>query len=154
MKIKELYENIIVMLYTIVLAVTTVVVVLYSRDIYSKVNKDNVKFENIEVATSYLNVKIRQNDKSNTLNVVTLAKLNEPALHISKTENDVWIYEYQGSLVQEDTKKGELPKQTDYFKIAEITDFNITLENNKIEYSVSIDENYKETMAITLRSDK
>ncbi len=154
MKIKELYENIIVMLYTIILAVTTVVVVLYSRDIYAKVNNDNAKLQNIEVATSYLNVKIRQNDKSDAISVETVADLNVPALFISKNNNDVWIYKYDGSLVQEDTEKGALPKQSNYFKIADITDFDITLVNDKIEYSVSIDENYIETMAISLRSDR
>ncbi len=154
MKIRELYENIIVMLYTIILAITTVVVVLFSRDIYSKVNKDNAKLENIEVATSYLNVKIRQNDKSETINVKTLSDLNESALLISKPNKDIWIYEYDGSLIQEDTEKNVLPTQNNYFEIAEITEFNVALVDNKIEYSLSVDENYVETMAISLRSDK
>ncbi len=154
MKIKELYENIIVMLYTIILAVTTVVVVLYSRDIYSKINIDNAKIENIEVATSYLNVKIRQNDKSNTISVENIESINEPALFISKEESDIWIYEYNGSLIQEDTPKGEQPKQSEYLEIAEVSDFDITLENNRIEYSISVDDSIHETMAIYLRSDK
>ncbi len=154
MKIKELYENIIVMLYTIILAIMTVVVVLYSRDIYYKVDLDNERIENIEVATSYLNVKIRQNDKSNAIDVKNVADLNEPALVISRADNDIWIYKYGTNLVQEDIPKGELPTQKNYFEIAEITDFNISLEDNKIEYSVIVDSVYKETMAIFLRSDK
>ncbi len=154
MKIKELYENIIVMLYTIILAVTTVVVVLYSRDIYSKVNNDNAKIKDIEVATSYLNVKIRQNDKSNTIKVETLEDLNEPALFISKTDSDVWIYEYEGNLIEESTPKGDLPKQVNYFEIADVEDFNISLTDKKIEYTITVDEEYKETMALCLRSDK
>ncbi len=154
MKIKELYENIIVMLYTIILAVTTVVVVLYSRDIYTKINKDNAKLENMEVAASYLNVKIRQNDKSNTIDVKKIADLNESALFISKDDKDIWIYEYDGSLIQEDTAKGELPAQQEYLKIATITDFDVSLKSNKVEYSLAVDENQKETMAIFLRSDK
>ncbi len=154
MKIKELYENIIVMLYTIILAVTTVVVVLYSRDIYSKINKDNTKIENMEVATSYLNVKIRQNDKSNTINVQNIESINEPALFISKEENDIWIYEYNGYLVEENSAKGEQPKQAEYFEIAEISSFDISINNNKIEYNISVDENNEETMAVYLRSDK
>ncbi len=152
-KIKELYENIIVMLYTIILAITTVVVVLYSRDIYSKVNIDNAMTEDIEVATSYLNVKIRQNDKSNTVDVKNIESLNQPALFISKTENDIWIYQYNENLVQEDTPKGEMPQQKNYFEIAEISDFNISKVDKRIEYSLAVEDIYEETMAISLRSD-
>ncbi len=153
MKIKDIYENIIVMLYIIILTIATAAIILYSRDIYSKVNIYTQDFQNLEVAMSYVNVKVRQKDKSGVISVKTLETLNENALVFTENNTVTWVYEYDNKLVEEKTAIGEYPKFTNYLTIAEIADFDVSLRNKLLKYKVTVNDDLKDSSTINIRSD-
>ncbi len=153
MKIKDIYENIIVMMYIIILTIATAVIILYSRDIYSKVNAYTLDFQNLEVAMSYVNVKVRQKDKSGVISVKPIESLDENALVFTEDETATWIFEYENKLIEEKTKKGEQPTFTNYITIAEIEDFEVNLKDKLLEYDVVVNEKLKDRTVLNIRSD-
>lgn len=154
MKIRDIYENIIIMLYIVVLAVVTVFIILYSKNIYAKVDKYNSKFEDLEVAMSYINVKVRQNDKMGTISVKTVENLNTDALVFKHSDYDAWIYEYDNMLIESKVQGSLQPTQDEYIKIADIENFELSLNDKLLKYSILVDEDLEETLSLSLRSDK
>lgn len=135
------------------LAVVTVFIILYSKDIYSKVDKYNNKFEDLEVAMSYINVKVRQNDKKSTISIKNVETLNTDALVFKHSDYDAWIYEYNDMLIESKVLGGLQPTQDEYVKIADVENFDVSLNDKLLTYSVTVDD-LSETSAISLRSDK
>lgn len=154
MKIKYIYENIIIMLYIIVLAVVTVIIILYSKNIYTKVDKYNSEFEDLEVAMSYINVKVRQNDKMGTISVKNVEELNTDALVIKHNEYDAWIYEYNNMLIESKTLGDLQPTQEEYIKIADIEELKLSLNDKLLTYSITVGDDLEQTLILSLRSDK
>ncbi len=153
MKIKDIYENIIVMLYIIILTIATAVIILYSKDIYSKVSIYTDEFEDLEVAMSYINVKVRQNDRAGVISVKTQEGLDEKALVFTENGVCTWIFEYDNKLVEKKADVGTEPVLIDYIVIAEIDDFQVSLQDKLLKYEITVKDGLTETSTINIRSD-
>lgn len=153
MKLKEMYENIIVMFYLILLIIVTVAIILYSRDIYEDVDSRNTEFENLEIAMSYVNVKIRQNDKQGAITVKPFSVTNENAIVITHKDYDTWIYQLDNELVESTSESGVEPTTKDFIDISEISEFEVTMEDNLISYSIAINDDLEDSSAIFINSD-
>lgn len=141
------------MLYIIILTIATSVIVLYSKNIYSKVNVYTSNFEEIEIAMSYVNVKVRQNDKSGVISVKNIDNTGNTALVLTNNDMSIWIFEYNDMLIETKSKVGIQPDLENYIEIAEITDFDVQLNDKLLEYEVKINNEFIETSAINLRAD-
>lgn len=147
-----MYENIIVMFYIILLIIVTIVIILYSRDIYQEVSVSNEDFENLEIAMSYINVKLRQNDRADAINIKALSETGENALVITQNKQDTWIYQRDDELIETKSEVGEEPNTLDYIKIADISDFDIEQNGDLVSYSITTNEDLKESSALLLIS--
>ncbi len=153
MKIKDIYENIIVMLYIIILTIATAVIILYSKDIYGKVNSYTEEFEDLEVAMSYINVKVRQNDRSGVISVKTQEGLNEKALVFTEDGVCTWIFVYDNKLIEKKADEGTEPVLDNYIVIADIEGFEVSLQDKLLKYKITVNEDLVDTSTINIRSD-
>lgn len=153
MKISEIYENIIVMVYILILVITTTIIILYSKNIYAKMGSYNDSFEELEVAMSYINVKLRQNDKVGDVKVEPVVETENNALTIEREHDKIWITQHENELVKVAMEKGKQPDFENYIKIANIRDFEVKKKGRVISYYVKVDDEFEDTNSIYLRSD-
>ncbi len=141
------------MLYIIILTVATAVIILYSKDIYGKVNRYTENFQDLEVAMSYINVKVRQNDRSGVISVKTVEGLGEKALVFTENEISTWIFEFDNKLIEKKAEQGTEPVLQNYIVIAEIEGFEVSLQDKLLKYSIIVKDNLCENSTINIRSD-
>ncbi len=152
MKFSEIYENILTMLYIIVLVVTTITIILYSKNIYAKVDLSSLSYKDLDTAMAYINVKVRQNDLKDGIFVASVNETGENALVIRKDQTDTWIFENNGKLLESKVLVNEQPKIDNAIKISNISDFEINKEGRLISYSIQVNEKLSDSTSIYLRS--
>ncbi len=153
MKVKDIYENVIVMLYIIVLTVATAVIILYSSDIYSEVKNYNQDFEDLEIAMSYVNVKVRQKDKTGVISIKVVESSGENALVFTENGTSTWVFKHDNMLIETKETKGVDPTLGEYIKIADIEKFEVDITGKLLHYKIEVDGDLEETSTINLRSD-
>lgn len=93
------------------------------------------------VVTSYLNVKLKQNDIANKVTVVTNPIDNKNAICIRDAFNDgtynTWIYYEDGKLVEQFVEVGKTPELDLGFEIGLLDDFQVEMDNNMIKTTIS-----------------
>ncbi len=96
---------------------------------------------NARIAHSYINVKLKQNDKAGKISVKQNPETQNNALIISDVFNgekyDTWIYYKDGYLLETTALENVPPKDTDAYKIAKIDGFEIKKEGQKVVSSIS-----------------
>ena len=136
-----LLELIFVMALLTMFGVTAVTLVISGSKAYEAVV--HVKDDNAEVriASSYINMKIRQNDLSGNIHVTESPVGSGKAIVIEEksgsTVYETWIYWDTGKLREGYVAQGEKPKNEISFTIAEIDGFKA--EYMKIGNNITVD---------------
>lgn len=153
------YEMIIMMVLLILFA-SSIYTMIYAG-ISTQERILNVKNSqiNTRVATSYLNVKLKQNDKSEKISIVKNPMDGKDAIVLHDQFNDgsydTWIYFENKKLVEQLVEIGSTPSAELGFEIAEVEDFQVELENNLLQTTISYKSNnqlYNITSKYALKS--
>ncbi len=96
---------------------------------------------NARIAQSYINVKLKQNDKAGKISIKENPDTQKNALVISNVVDgekyDTWIYFKNGNLLESTTLENVPPVDKEAYKIAKIDGFEIKKEDQKVVSSIS-----------------
>ncbi|MFV0503923.1 MAG: DUF4860 domain-containing protein [Lachnospirales bacterium] len=141
--------EVVMMMVLLILFAGAIYTMIYATSItQSSIQSEKEAQSNSRVATSYMNVKIKQNDRQNKIVIEKNPITDENALVIIDEFGDgmynTWIYLEDGILQEQLVTTGFTPESGLGFEIAELTSFNITQEDNKIYTTIEYQENEKE----------
>lgn len=96
---------------------------------------------NARIASSYINVKLKQNDISNKIMIKENPNTQRDALVIQEgmlqKKTDTWIYYDQGYLLECVTDSNSSPTNDVATKIAKVDGFTVSMEDQKIKSYIS-----------------
>lgn len=134
-------------------------ITLTSKITHQKILTKNEIKTNANIASSYINMKLKQNDKSENIYTKKNPNTNKNALVIlddcDNPLTNTWIYFDRGFLWENKSLKNSPPNQKNATKIASIDGFNIQKDNQKIIYEISYIYNstpYTDEYVVILRS--
>lgn len=152
-------ETIMTMTLLILFSAAIFALMYVGNDTEKRILEQNAIKANARVASSYINVKLKQNDIRGKISVKINPNTASNALVItdtnSKDKKNTWIYFENGYLLESTTEE-LAPDNDTAFQIAKIDDFQIEKENDtittKIKYFYN-NEMQKITSIIVLRSE-
>lgn len=154
------FETVMAMVLLILFSMSIFVLMYVGKDTEKRILEQNDIKANARVASSYINVKIKQNDEINKISVKSNPATSENALVIASEENgekiDTWIYFDDGYLFESTVLRSMAPDIQNAFPIAKIEDFFIEKQESKITTSIKYMYNgqmQKVTSIIVLRSE-
>lgn len=161
MENKKIIESILVALFMLVLVVSLSALVVSAGSTIKTVSRNKEVDKNVRVARTYVNTKIRQNDKRNTITIKKNAINDKDSVKItnlvSDEEKDTWIFLDDNKLYECMITKGETPSIKQSTVITELKTFDVAFNNNSINFTLGdSDGNYKkvEDVNIYMRSEQ
>lgn len=152
-------ETIMTMTLLILFSAAIFTLMYVGNDTEKRILDQNAIKSNARVASSYINVKLKQNDVSGKISVKVNPNTASNALVItdisSKEKKNTWIYFEDGYLLESTTEE-LAPDNDTAFQIAKIDDFQIDKENDTITTRIKYfynNEMQKVTSIIVLRSE-
>lgn len=159
---KKLSPNIEIIMYIILLTMFVFcffILILTGKVAQQKMLNENAVKTNVKLASTYIDVKLKQNDKSDNIYVKENPNTNNDALVILNDGNNnltnTWIYFDKGALWESKTIENAPPNSKTATEIAKIDGFNIKKNNQNITYEISYIYNnipYTNEYVVILRS--
>jgi hypothetical protein len=142
----SLVELVMVMMFLILLGATVYTLIFAGITTQEQMTQQKNAQMNARIALSYVEVRVRQNDTRNKIEIKENEINGKNSIVIQERGRfgsyDVWIYWANGWLRQEVTEAGGQPIGLKYNKISEINYFDVTLDENGL-ISTYITYNYK-----------
>lgn len=118
-------ESMIVMFVLILFAFVVFLVIDSGTNAYQKITQDKLSTQSARVAYSYINMKIKQNDSSDNINVVQTEFGDSLKIDTEDGEFSWFIFYFDGALYECLSKKETLPSVGAANMISKLGDFEI-----------------------------
>jgi len=150
------FQFIFIMLLFLIIVILSVMIIILGENIYENINEDRTNNYELRVSLSYIANKVRQSDKTNTVNLKTLN--DENAIVINEVYDDehyeTWIYFYDNAIYEILTDENSTFNMEDGMKIIDIDSFNILqIKDNLYKFTASNNEKSAE-LVLNLYSSK
>jgi len=150
------FQFIFIMLLFLIIVILSVMIIILGENIYENINIDRTNNYELRVSLSYIANKVRQSDKTNTVNLKTLN--DENAIVINEVYDDAhyetWIYFYNNAIYEILTDENSTFNMEDGMKIIDIDSFNILqIKDNLYKFTASNNEKSAE-LVLNLYSSK
>lgn len=122
-------ESMVVMLVLVLFAFVTFLVIDAGTNAYDKIIHEKQSTASARVAYSYVNMKVKQNDVDDNVNVLETEFGNTLKIDIADTAFSTYIFFSDGALYECVTKNDRLPSIAAANKITTIDGFEVFLED-------------------------
>jgi len=141
------FQFIFIMLLFLIIVILSVMIIILGENIYENINEDRTNNYELRVSLSYIANKVRQSDKTNTVNLKTLN--GENAIVINEVYDDAnyetWIYFYESAIYEILIDENSTFNLEDGMKIINVDSFNILeIKDNLYRFTVSSNEKSSE----------
>ena len=159
----SLVELLLVMMLLLLFGITTFSLIYSGSETYQRISDNKNAESDARIALSYINVKIRQHDYTDGIEVKPFPGTSRNALvmydHYEDADLETWIFWSNGRLYECLISEGEEPDENLSFSIVDIEDFKIDLDEQSNMLTGEITYNYNsQTLVrlfnVTLRSTK
>jgi len=152
----SLVELVLVMMLLLLFGVTIFTLIFSGSDTYQRINENQSTESDVRIALSYLNLKIRQNDVADKIEIKNFPGTERPALVLydPREGSDLvtWIFWEDGKLLECLVSEGEPPSADLSFTIIDVDDF--TIAYNPLTRTVTGTVQYVYNGQILVRSCK
>jgi len=134
------FQLIFIMVLFLIIVILSVMLIVFGKNIYENINEERTNNYELSVSLSYIANKVRQSDKSNTINLKTLN--DENALVINEMYDnehyETWIYFYNNAIYEIFTDENSNFKMEDGMKIIDVDSFDILeIKDNLYKFTAS-----------------
>jgi hypothetical protein len=145
-----------------VFGVTTVSLVISGGKAYTAIVRSKDANSELRIASSYINMKIRQNDRSGDIRVVKSQVGTGNAIvieeHAGTDVYETWIYQDSGKLREGYVRQGAAVTNEISFDIASVEGFGVTMDTAARSINVDVwlmngEEKMERTNVIHLRTE-
>jgi len=128
------FPFILIMLLYLIIVILSVLIIFLGKNIYDNINEERNTNYNLRVSLSYIANKIRQSDKSGS---VEIKQVNgENALVLNEEYDDeqyqTWIYFYEGGIYEMFTDSENTFDLSDGMKLVDADVFNIEKDRDDL----------------------
>ena len=134
MEKRNQFPFILIMLLYLIIVILSVLIIFLGKNIYDNINEERNTNYNLRVSLSYIANKIRQSDKSGS---VEIKQVNgENALVLNEEYDDeqyqTWIYFYEGGIYEMFTDSENTFDLSDGMKLVDADVFNIEKDRDDL----------------------
>lgn len=94
-------ESLLVMILMVIFALSTMLIIVEGKSAFERVTENKIEDENARIALSYVNKRIKQDDRSGSVELVDDALMGQSALRVDHGNGlSTYIYSYEGYLYE------------------------------------------------------
>lgn len=152
----SLVEMTVVMLLLVVFGLGIFMLAATTTTTYSTLVDDKSATEHLRIASSFLSTKVRQNDRSDGLFVLSDSEVYGDVLLIKESFGEevyaTWIYLSEGVLREATIPFGSTPTDDLSFEIADIDVFNLVYDKNWLSFDLSKSDKVLNAVSLSTKS--
>jgi hypothetical protein len=94
-------ESLLVMILMVIFAFSTIFIIVEGKSAFERVTDNKIEDENARIALSYVNKRIKQDDRSDSINLIEDAVAGQDALKIDHGDGlSTYIYSFEGIMYE------------------------------------------------------